>query len=539
VHPIWTLFSRRTLSRLAYWLSALGYNLSDRSVVNRVYLLYFFGFWAAWGVAMLALVGGGLARGLVAVPLSVSPEWLLSAMPAYVLMAWAVITLWRVTGRSPFVFSEEDAYLLCQTPVSRRRVALAWFAQGLFGFALLVGAATVVLAFAIVAWRFPTQPGLSLLSLSLRVSFIGLILVVPMQVGLQAVLWSVGAYRLTWRHVPSWLRPATAAGVLALVLALFVPAAAPMARAPFTLPFEAAFAPTATQGLPVPAMALSWLGLAGGLALILAASGKMSLGRAALETTHVATIGMARSYGQFELVDTILTRRRLGTIHDASRLLKGRGRLIILRKSVLQSLRTLRVRDAANLIWVLGLSAAMFRTSNLALQLVIAGVWTVFMGGFMTLRLRNDLAHWWLWRGLPLRAANLFSEELAFPWGTAVLLGWIGLLVSDMPGPAVLAGVVMMPLLAASVAMASSADILRRATSRVLMSPSLADENVPRTGVGGVILGLVSILIPYGTLVWAAAVPGGAVLGLMAVPTALTIAWLNRRSLLVAYQGME
>jgi len=501
VHPIWTLFSRRTLSRLAYWLSALGYNLKDSSVVNRVYLLYFFGFWGAWGVAMLALVGGGLARALVAVQPSVSPETLLVSVPGYLLMAWSVITLWRVTGRSPFVFSEEDAYLLCQTPVSRRRVALAWFVQGLMGFALLVGAATVILAFAIVAWRFPTQPGLSLLSLSLRVSFIGLILAVPMQVGLQAVLWSVGAYRLTWRHTPSWLRPAAAAGVLVLGLALLIPAAAPLARAPFTLPFQAAFAPSTAQGLPVLAITLSWLGLVGGLALLLAASGRMSLGKAAVETTHVATIGMARSYGQFELVDTILMRRRLGATHDASRLLRGRGRLI--------------------------------------LQLVVAGVWTVVMGGFMTSRLRNDLAHWWLWRGLPLRAANLFSEELAFPWGTAVLLGWIALLVSDMPGPAVLAGAVMVPLLAASVAMASSADILRRARSRVLMSPSLADENVPRPGVGGVILALVSVLIPYATLVWAASVPGGAVLGLVAVPTALAVAWLNGRSLLAAYQRME
>lgn len=539
MHPIWTLFSRRTLSRLAYWLSALGYNLKDSSVVNRVYLLYFFGFWGAWGVAMLALVGGGLARGLVAVQPSVSPEALLVAVPGYLLMVWSVITLWRVTGRSPFVFSEEDAYLVCQTPVSRRRVALAWFVQGLMGFALLVGAATVILAFAIVAWRFPTQPGLSLLSLSLRVSFIGLVLVVPMQVGLQAVLWSVGAYRLTWRHSPSWLRPVAAAGVLVLVLALLVPAAAPLARAPFTMPFEAAFAPSAAQGLPVLAITLSWLGLVGGLALLLAASGRMSLGKAAVETTHVAVIGMARSYGQFELVDTILMRRRLGTTHDASRLLRGNGRLIILRKAMLQSLRTLRLRDAANVIWVLGLSMAMFRTSSLALQLVFAGVWTVVMGGFMTSRLRNDLAHWWLWRELPLRAANLFSEELAFPWGTAVLLGWIALLVSDMPGPAVLAGAVMVPLLAASVAMAASADILRRARSRVLMSPSLADENVPRSGVGGVILALASVLIPYATLVWAASVPGGAVLGLVAVPIALAVVWLNGRSLLAAYQGME
>jgi hypothetical protein len=539
MHPVWTLFSRRTLSRLAYWLSALGYNLGDRSVVNRIYLLYFCGFWSAWGVAVLALVGGGLARGLVNLQPSISPERLVVSVPAYLLVAWSIVTLWRVTGRSPFVFSDEDAYLVCQTPLSRRRVALAWFAQGVIGFALVVASVTIVLAFGIVAWRFPTQPGLSLLSVSLRVSFSGLILVLPMQVGVQGTFWAVGAYRLRGRSEPGWLRPAAMLGALALMLASFFPPAGRILAVPFSLPFDIAFGPPAQSGLLATGVVLSWMGLVAGLGLLMAQSGKLSLAQAARETTHVAAIGLARSYGQFELVDTILMRRRLGTTHAASRLMMGESRGVLLRKAVLQSMRTFRLREVASLLWLFGLSAAMFRTSSVVLQLVIAGVWTVNMGGFMTARLRNDLAHWWLWRGLPLRAENLFAEELAYSWGLAVILGWLGLLVSDMVAPAVLAAAMLLPLLAAIVAMTSAADVLRHARSRVLMSPSLADENVPRVGVGGVILGLVSVLAPFGMLAWTAGAPGGVSGSLAVVPIGLAIAWLHRRGLLAAYQGME
>jgi hypothetical protein len=59
--PVWTLFSRRTISRLAYWLSALGYNLRDRSVSNRIYLVYFCFFWIVWVTAVFALLGGAVA----------------------------------------------------------------------------------------------------------------------------------------------------------------------------------------------------------------------------------------------------------------------------------------------------------------------------------------------------------------------------------------------------------------------------------------------------------------------------------------------
>ncbi len=57
-HPVWILFRRRTLSRLEYWLKALGYNLRDRSLNNKLYLVYFSAFWLLWIVVVFALLAG-------------------------------------------------------------------------------------------------------------------------------------------------------------------------------------------------------------------------------------------------------------------------------------------------------------------------------------------------------------------------------------------------------------------------------------------------------------------------------------------------
>ena len=70
MQPIWTLYSRRIFSRLAYWLSALGYNLRDRSLNNRLYLIYFIAFWAVWAGVVFALMAATLADWLVLLPYS-------------------------------------------------------------------------------------------------------------------------------------------------------------------------------------------------------------------------------------------------------------------------------------------------------------------------------------------------------------------------------------------------------------------------------------------------------------------------------------
>lgn len=537
--PVWTLFSRRTLSRLAYWLSALGYDLRDRSVVNRVYLVYFCAFWLAWGMAMLALAGGGLARAFIGMQSTFSPPELVLTLGTYLLAAWMGITAWQVSRRSPFVFSEDDAYLVCQTPVSRSRVGLAWFFQGVMGMLLVVAALLVVLAFALVAWRFPDEPGLSLVFVSIRVSLLALVLVLPMVVGLQAAIWSLGAYRLHRSSEPAWLRWVVLGLAALYVVGLWVPPANPTLVAPFRLPLAASLSTGihAVAAGPVGVFVLAVL--AGGLVLLWSTARDMNLSRSAQETTHVAALAQARSYAQFDLVDSILVRRRLGTARRPSRLWAGASKHVLIRKDLVQVWRSFRLRDLVSLVWLFGVSAVMVRPSSWALQMLAAGAWTISLGGLLNRRLRNDLAHWWLWRSLPVQPGALLVDEAALAWCVVTLLGWLALPLSNLPPLSVAAAAWIMPVSSASVAMAGARDILRQAKARTLMSPSLAEENVPRQGVGGAIQGLASVLVPFGLFGWLAATPMGAVGGVAALAAAVGIAQLNRRAALISLREVE
>src|SRR5512140_2556295 len=129
--PVWTLLRRRLVTSLRYWLTPLGYDLRDQSLSNRIYLLYFCAFWSLWALAVFSILGSGLAQLLGL--LNAGPGPTLVALGEYGLVLWGILMLWQVSRRSPFIFSEQDAYLLCQTPVSRGKVGLAWFLQAVPG----------------------------------------------------------------------------------------------------------------------------------------------------------------------------------------------------------------------------------------------------------------------------------------------------------------------------------------------------------------------------------------------------------------------
>lgn len=537
--PVWTLFSRRTFSRLAYWLSALGYNLRDRSAANRIYLVYFCIFWFIWAVAVFALLGSSLADIFNEIQGFYSPPQLVVTGAAYALILWSLVTFWQVSRRSPFVFSEEDAYLLCQTPVSRRKIALAWFFEGMLGVFIPFSAGAVILSFALVEWRLQDPGAIFLIFEYLKAGLMALIQVVPIQIGWQAALWGVGALRLQRRNDLAWLRPAFLAAGLFLLASFVFPGVRSLLLAPLQPSLEAAFMEDISFSGRLAGLGLGFLYLAAGLVFLFLQSKEIRLSRAARETSHIAALSLARSYGQFDLVNLISLRRRLGTTRPPSRLLARPAGNVLFSKDLLQSLRTVRLREFASLAAVFGLTLGMFSPSDWALQMVMAGVWTISIGGFTTRRLRSDLARWWIIRSLPLHAETLLRGEFVLSCGLCVLAGWSALAISGQTIRFSLYAAILLPILVANATLASAQDILSHSKARTLMAPSLAEENVPRQNIWGVILGLISVLIPFGILAWSSAFSGQPVWGLAAFPAAALITWLNRRALLSAYRWVE
>ena len=542
--PVWTLFRRRTFSQLAYWCSFLGYNLRDRSLTNRFYFIYFCAFWLAWVVAMFALVGKTVADFFTGIGIA-NPVQLAVPLSAVIMTLWILVTLWQVTRRSPFVFSEEDAYLLCQTPVSRRKVGLAWFLQGWLGTMLPFAAGTTTLAFALVEWRF--QHGLSIFKIFSYFDASGhaLAIVLVLQMALQACLWGFGALRLhgrsqrTNQQTQRWVLLVLLLMGLILVASIFSPAGRASLLAAVSLPFQAAFVGGISTSTWAARAGVGVLFLAASLLWLAVTANKINLGQAAQETSIHAAVQLARSYWNYSLAETLQQRQRPVSTRSPSRLPARPGTWMLVRKDFIQSMRSIRLRLVANWLWVFGLGLGMFLTSNWTAQLVLGGLWTIALGSLATQRLRSDLARWWLLRSLPLRALALLRAEFGLAWGAGVLLSWLALAFSGKPLLTGLVGAALLPFLAANAILGSAQDILNHSEARLLLAPSIAEENVPNQNIGGVVRSLASVLVPLGMLCWSFTRPSQLIVGLAALPVAVFITDLNLRSVVSAYRWIR
>jgi hypothetical protein len=171
--------------------------------------------------------------------------------------------------------------------------------------------------------------------------------------------------------------------------------------------------------------------------------------------------------------------------------------------------------------------------------MVLAGVWTIGIGSFTTRRLRSDLARWWLLRSLPLSPGDLLKDEILLSGGICTLVGLAAMAFSRLTVLNSLSAAVLLPILVANAALAAMQDILRQSKARTLMAPSLAEENVPRQNIWGVLQGLISVLIPYGILVWSFAGLRWPVLVAASFTLAAIFTWLNRKAVLSAYHWIE
>lgn len=281
--PVWILFRRRTFSRLAYWCQALGFDQRDRSLNNIFYFVYFCAFWLVWSIAVFDLLGSALAETFEFLP-EFSPPALVSLLGAFILAAWGLFKFWQVAGRSPFVLGESDAYLLCQAPVYRRSVGLAWFLMDWFGTVFPFAAGAILLSFALTDVALSDVAGFRSLPIYFASNLRSLAIILPLQMGLQAGLYGLGALRLRRDRPPGklfWLRLTVPPLGLGLLAALFFPNWRAIVLTPLTFPLQAAFGDVVSPTAWLVRAGITLLILVLGMAGLLVWAGRMHLGRAA------------------------------------------------------------------------------------------------------------------------------------------------------------------------------------------------------------------------------------------------------------------
>jgi hypothetical protein len=502
VQAVWMVRSRQIARKLVFWLALIGYNPRDHSFSHRLYLIYATIFMSGWGFAMLSLFAGAadnLLMRLGFTPVSQAA----AALSTLILTIWALFLLWQVTRRSPFIFSENDAYLICQTPVPGSAVALLWFLGDWFEVAAPFWAGAVTLGFAMAEYQLNHNVSFQDFPLIVAFGLRALVIFGLLQLGVMALLWAIGGTRLQRARTLPWLPPLSLVAILVIGVGLLFAISrlglAGLTRSfwlvllwPLIYPAQAAFgAASFPTGLLV-ALLMASVGL---LTLAWVGSG-LNLSRAAQETTFREKVETARRYGQTERAREINLRGRLGEGRAPTRLPRRAGLGMLLWKDLLQSSRSLGLEDAWAWLVLFGASMGVCLAPDIGSRGLAVCIWAVLIGPRVTARLQKDLAYWSLLRLLPFSTQHLLLAEMVGPWVAVVLLGWVSLILSGAGlGSWRLAAAILLPGLSAAAAFAAAYDVVRQARSDMLLNGS-----APGVSAVGGLLTLVCLALPAGML---------------------------------------
>jgi|GEM_PF-523288 len=537
MRAVWMVRSRQLQSRFRFWLALVGYDRNDKSLLHKIYLVYAGVFYTLWSFAVLSLVAGGAARLLEMVQEISgldSPALAASALGGLVLLLWALLAAYNASRSSPLIFTEEDSYLIAQTPADRRSVALAWLVGQWPRTLLPISALMVTLGFAIIESLSAGNLNASDIPRYLLAGFRSLSVTVFLQLGLLALVWALGAYRLQSDHYRPYSKLAPVLAGILVLLALLPTTLARLpetnvlgaliyaaARSPFLAPInrvlQAGFGSTAWA--PGIGLAVGWTIL--GLLLLAASARALNLSRASQESRSVASWESAMLAGNIRQLEEISRRRRLALGYAPSRLLTGQhqgrsGWRALFIKDVLQVsrngwLRALFSWSAVTLLAGVGALIPVWIQGDIGVQAFTLLYWMVLLVNRSTTRLRNDLETWAVFGQLPLPAGRLILAEIL----SAVLFGslatWAGLVIAWLMQPLLvmtsapaalsltqlLIWAILAPVLIAAIALGSALDVIRQSKSANLLSGYAPLPGFLSLAIGAVV-SLLSILLSTG-----------------------------------------
>ena len=494
--PVWMVRSRQIAEKLSFWLTLIGYDPHDHSLSHRIYLIYAAVFMSLWAFAVLSLAASATVGMLTVLGIG-SVNQAAAQISLLIFVIWSAYQLWQVSRRSPFVFSEEDAYLICQTPVKRNIVAISWFVGDWFTQALPFWALGIIFGFALIesqlAGKFVFADFFLYVTSGLRAWSVFFFL----QLGLLALLWALGALRLQGNREWRWLPRLALMGILlivgSLVWSIKVPELIKLWQAvlwPLNYPLQAAFSIHPWINGMLAALGIAIVGL---VALAIA-SENLNLSRAAQESTQREKLQTAQRYGMVDLAREIKQRDRLGIGRDPTRLPARSGPWVLPWKDILQSRHQIGLGGIWSWLSLLGISVGVLLAPDASSRLLIFFFWLINVGQRTTSRLRADLTIWWILRSLPFRAERLLLGELAIPWALTVGIGWLAILVGgDVLGAAALSAALLLPPVCMILSLISAYDVLRQSNTGMLLN-----GNVPDISWLAILGGMLCLAIPVG-----------------------------------------
>lgn len=500
------LRSRQEGREISYWLSFVSFETKDRSLNNRIYLVYLLAFFSVWWFITLVWFAEAGAT-LLTIFSSSQPVTVAVSLELIVLFVWFTISFIQDLRRSPVSFSEEDAFLVCQMPVDPRKVVLRWLAmpwvKSLIPFLIFA----LVLGFSLA--EISLSPGEKTGQDLLEYAWVGLravLAIIPLHLTLFSLNWSAGIWFMG--HQRKWR-----AGFLPIVYFLIIsllflsglfvllsgelPAALKSGSTIIEGQLRVGFGDGDLSGR----LMNSWLVAIFSLIDLFFGSRRFSLSWAAQETKLQSKIQDLKRYGFFGLAREIQKQSRLGIERKAIWLPTWQDAMAMPWKGILQYLRTFELSALfKGLIFISSMMGLVF-LPNLSGRIFLVLTWTLQAGKFLTARLRHDLTRWTITKQLPIKSEKWILAEFLPSAVTLSILSLAGLTAGSLAaGQAIGSEVIALPGMIAIIAGISAIDIFRNSRINLLIS-----GHAPGVSELGVILGTICAGIPV--LVYTA-VPG-------------------------------
>jgi hypothetical protein len=494
MNAIWLVRSRELASRLRFWTAIVGYDPRDHSLSHRLYLFYVVIFFSLWGFSILVLLADA-GKWILSFIQRLPPTIAVVVMMAAGLLFDAVFRSYKACRRSPFVFSEEDAALLCQTPVDRRQVALVW----LLGDWLLACLPFVILGVILCFSSLQlAEPGPFLWTFLPRYWFAAFrvtSIILPLHLALMAGAFALGSLRLQGardNRALSWIPVGFVLVIFSL--AYFNRSFLEIILSPVIFPLKAGYS---LENWLLGFILVLTLALAGLLALYYD-SPRLNLSRAAQETLHRWDNPQLSLLGASRLTRQMKIRNRLGFQHTPSCIPGREGAWSLVWKEIVISLRSVNFAYLVTWLAIFGLSVSMVIAPDWGTRFWAFIIWCWLVGHHCTERLRADLELWVISRQLPFSGRVVMAADLAIPAIVSLNLIWLAIIIAFGMGfsfPIYL--ILLAPMMIISVVLAASHDILRKC-----QSSDLLDGQVAEPGAIGLLFGALLAGIPMIAVYW-------------------------------------
>lgn len=492
------LRNRQEYSDLRYWLALVAYDPEERTVSNKIYLVYLVIFFTIWLFMVLIYAAKGLL-GFFQLAEPMAPALVVSLLLLLTFSIFALFTVLSSSLRSPLVFSEEHRFLLCQQPVPNRHLVFRWLPfPWLQSLALLI-LVCLMLGFSLGEISFPADDIASYFLVYVWFGLRTALLAIPYHFALFASGWAVGLYTLRHRReVKSYLPVIGLILLVLFLLASFFSTALFGFSLPFSKPLnsilhnlllsffgqgEFSFGLTLVLGLILSAASLLILWLT---------ADEFSPAKAAHETQTTALLSSLLKYGQLDAIEQIRKKRRLGLTGNNRFLPDWQNSKAFAWKTIIQARRTFRFSDFYLLLVSLLLTFGFQLTGNTPAGWLGLASWVWMLSRHLLEFFKQDLSLWPLTRQAPVPIRVWAFSDLVLPTIPHIIAVSIGLLISLVIFPVKQwVFIFLLPLGLLSAMLQLGQDILRKTKVEFL---SLG--KVQSYGLRGLLMAILCLLAP-------------------------------------------